>query len=225
MTTAALAVALVAIFCIGLLVWYLDYLMKVINADRRHHEEQRARDDQAWQSRLSAHQRLNSRRVAGAYESCAEGGQVLYGQIKELRDKDMKAVDELLHAEREQWQAAIAAITPLPAPPLELSPQERGELQARWRQGTEELASFGIPTGVCPDCYLMHGGICLRVAELVTERKGGTVTTTKKYWPNDKWQPPAEAMTGSAIFGGPAPQPPQQQGGPPDAASTQTRTQ
>jgi hypothetical protein len=117
--------------------------------------------------------------------------------------------DEVMRLYVRDKVRAVQPQLPRVPPTPDFDQNERVQLQARWQAGTAALALQGVPTEVCPDCFQMHGGICPRIAEITTERKGTTITTTKKYWPNDKWAPPLEALSGSTIFAGPAPQQPQ----------------
>jgi hypothetical protein len=193
----AVAVALIlAVTANAFALFEVTRLDRLRNEDQARYERQRAEADRTEQERIAA-----AITVVGVHAQAV-----------------LTVLDERYQAQRitdtEAWKAAIvAAIAEAklpPAPPaLELEQQERVALQIRWREGTATLAAQGFPTEVCPDCFLMHGGICPRVAEISTERKGTTLITTKKYWPNDQWAPPAEAMSGTAIFGGNPPQPEQ----------------
>jgi hypothetical protein len=104
-------------------------------------------------------------------------------------------------AEREDRAADIAAAKIPPArPPVTLDPNERLQLQDQWRAGL-----------ICPHCGWMHHGVCPRVAKVTTERRGAQIIVTTEYWPNDKWELPADALSGRDLWEGAAP-PPQQQG-------------
>jgi hypothetical protein len=74
-------------------------------------------------------------------------------------------------------------------PRVPLSAEERTVLQADWA------------TLVCQHCGRVHYGMCPRVARLVTHSRANERDTTVEYWPNDQWQPPADALTTDDVWG------------------------
>lgn len=77
-----------------------------------------------------------------------------------------------------------AALSAVPAARAELSQQERLELQATW------------PMRQCEHCGTAHGGTCPRVKRITRARQGPTIISEDiVFWPNGKWEPPADALT------------------------------
>ena len=72
----------------------------------------------------------------------------------------------------------------------------------------ERLLLRERPDLQCAHCGRLHFGQCTRVAKVTVESRPNHLLTSTEYWPNDKWEPPADSFSPSEIWGDqPPPQP------------------